>query len=163
VRTAFAIALLVIAACAGNDAAPRSPEPDLRSGLVSAPPTGRYSGVCAYPEERTVIRTPEDWRQTWSELFACTSPAPPVPSIDFEREMVLLAALGERTSGGFRAAILRAEPNGDGVLVVDVAEYRPGDGCFVTTVMTYPVAVARVPRREGAVAFDTTVHVVDCE
>ncbi|HET7752308.1 MAG TPA: protease complex subunit PrcB family protein [Anaeromyxobacteraceae bacterium] len=110
-----------------------------------------------------MVATEADWQQTWAELFACQSPAPPVPPIDFTHEMLVLAAVGARGSSGYSVAIEGAAVRSDGALHVNVVEYRPGRGCAVATVITYPVAVARVSRVDVPVAFHDRVQTLDCE
>jgi hypothetical protein len=110
-----------------------------------------------------LVTSDAQWVQIWSELFACMTPPPAVPAIDFGREMVALAALGERSSSGYGAAIRSASVDASGTLHVLVTEYRPGRGCGSAAVITYPVAVARLPRREGPIQFEDEAVVFDCE
>ena len=146
--------VILLAACGGTTAGAVAP--------LLAPPTTRTYDACSYDAPaREVIRTEADWRRAWARLSACRSPAPDVPAVDFAREMVLLAALGQRATGGHGVRIASAAVS-DGVLHVQVIETRPGAGCMTTQALTHPVAVARVPRHDGEVRFADRVEVRDC-
>jgi hypothetical protein len=152
--------LLLLAAC-GGPATPSSGSGEVASvhgvTLIAAP----RSAARFTTRERLVIRTPEAWAEAWARLNASTAPVPPVPEVDFSREMVVLAALGTRRTGGHAASISGATLDGD-TLRVEVRETAPGQGCMTTQALTYPVAVARVARHDGAVAFDDQVAARDC-
>lgn len=118
-----------------------------------------YSGVCA-PSFR-VIRTAEEWASAWAELAAGHDPIPTPPTVDFAAEMLLVATMGERITGGFVIDVERAAVQ-DGTLRVSVLETSPGPTCMTTQAITCPADVVRVPRRDGSVAFATRAAVHDC-
>jgi PrcB C-terminal len=150
--------IILLAACGGTTAG--------ATGTLlespAAPPTARWYDGCGFKTAaREVIRSDADWRIAWAKLFACRGPAPELPVLDFSREMVLVAALGQRNTGGFAVRIDGATVS-DGVLRVQVVETRPGPGCVTTQALTYPVAIARVPRHDREVQFVERVDVADC-
>jgi hypothetical protein len=110
---------------------------------------------------RLVVRDDAAWAEAWAKLYATTDAPPPRPPVDFAKEMVLVASLGMRRTGGFAATIARTEL-ADGVLRVEVVEKRPGADCMTTQALTYPVALARVARHDGAIEFADRVVVNDC-
>ena len=148
--------LILVAACGGTNAG-------AAGGLVGAPaspPTARSYDACGFKTaERTVIRSEAAWREAWAKLNE--SPPTAAPAVDFSRDMLLLAALGQRNTGGYAVQIASANVT-NGVLRVEVVETRPGIGCMTTQALTCPVAVARVPRHDGAVEFVDRVDVRDC-
>jgi hypothetical protein len=118
-----------------------------------------YSGLVE--PQRLIVRDAATWQQVWSAIWRNQSPAPPQPNIDFGREMVAVAALGERPTGGFAILIDSAETTAGGV-TVSVRTIVPGPGCGVTQALTQPVDIARLPRTDGAVTFKDKAEEQSC-
>jgi hypothetical protein len=75
--------------------------------------------------------------------------------------MVVLLALGERSSGGHAIRFDGIDTSAGGATVRYTAT-RPGRECMTTQEITAPVEVVRVPRVEGAVRFERKDVVQDC-
>jgi len=110
---------------------------------------------------RTVLRSQEAWEEAWSGAFAPFSPTPAVPPLDFDSRMVVLAAMGGRSTGGFSIEITSVRREGED-FHVEVREVRPGPRCFVTQAVTAPVHAVAVPRVGGTVHFVETEVTRDC-
>jgi hypothetical protein len=93
---------------------------------------------------RLVVRDTSAWRRTWARLNAPFFPQPPLPQVDFSREMVLVAALGNRATGGFEIRIDSAVRRRD-TIEVSIHWTSPGEGCLLAAVYTQPVDVAKIP------------------
>ena len=101
-----------------------------------------------------LIKDERAWAWFWEKHTAGIEPQPPVPAIDFVREMVIVAILGYQSSGG-----------GPGVTVLEVANEAPSKALHVVigedenpgplTVITNPFHIIKL-KRTGAtsVAFD---------
>jgi hypothetical protein len=101
-----------------------------------------------------LIKDERAWAWFWEMHTAGIEPQPPVPAIDFIREMVIVAILGYQSSGG-----------GPGVTVLEVANEAPSRALHVVigenenpgplTVITNPFHIIKL-KRTGAtsVAFD---------
>ena len=100
---------------------------------------------------REVLRDPAAWQALWSELQVARRIAPPY---DFERQMVLFVALGERRTGGHAIEIVRAEVV-EGKLIVHVRETRPQPGATTTMALTAPFHAVAVPRNDLPVSWFT--------
>jgi hypothetical protein len=150
------------AGAAGGPVSPPTPPAPPPAAPDAAPALEPIRGPFAgYPgTERLVVKDAARWREVWAALQGGLRDAPP-PEVDFAREMVLVAALGSRPTGGFTVGFERPRLEG-GVLVVDVVEGRPGPGCMVTQAFTQPVAVARLARHEGEVRFADVRRVNRC-
>ena len=118
-----------------------------------------YSGLKA--AERLVIRDEATWQTTWAAIWRNTTPGPALPAIDFEREMLVVAALGERSTGGFSIVVESASATGT-ALTVRIHSTAPGSSCLTTQAQTQPVDIARLPRIQGPVSFLDDASVVDC-
>jgi hypothetical protein len=111
---------------------------------------------------RLVVRDVVTWQTVWSQIYLRGSPVPPLPAIDFSREMVVVAALGSHSSGGYSILLDGAsEAAADGVAVT-VNSSSPGSNCIVTEAFTQPLDVARLPLRHGPVSFVEQSRVSNC-
>lgn len=110
----------------------------------------QYTGLAQ--RERTVIRDAQAWSRFWRQAHANVMPRPPVPSIDFTRNIVVAAAMGTRNNGGFGIEIERVYAVGDDLHVV-VEERSPAPNCITTQALTAPVAAVRIPRVGAPVSF----------
>jgi hypothetical protein len=111
--------------------------------------------------QRLVVRDASAWQQAWSSIWRGTSPEPPIPQVDFGREIVVVAAMGERLTGGFTILIDSALEGTSGVSI-RIRSISPGSGCGTTQALTQPVDIARVPRRDGSVTFDERLETQEC-
>ena len=110
---------------------------------------------------RQVVRSEGEWRAVWAKLHQNVMPQPAVPAIDFGREMVLVAALGGRSSGGYSILVDSVYDAGSTLRAV-VRKSSPGAGCIVTAALTQPVDVVRVPASARGVGFVDRDEVRDC-
>ena len=120
-----------------------------------------YSGFTE--SARLVVRDAAHWSTVWAQIHATVSPLPARPEVDFSREMIIVAAMGGRNSGGFGILIDDATAIGLDGVAVTVRSIAPGSRCLVTGALTAPVDVARLPRRTGVVQFTERTQVRDCE
>ena len=120
----------------------------------------RDSGIPA--EMLSVIKDEAAWKAFWKTIHENQTPAPPVPAIDFSREMVVVAAAGMKPSSGYAMQVMSAsEAKGEVTVVVQATS--PGAGCMNAMMMTSPVDIARIPKRDGQVRFDVKRVTRDCK
>lgn len=112
--------------------------------------------------ERLVVRDAAAWNSLWTRIHARQSPVPPLPSVDFTKEMVVFAALGTQPSGGYSVLIDSATEAGDGNINVTVRAGSPGPACGTTSALTEPVDLARLARRDAKVQFVERRWTVAC-
>lgn len=118
-----------------------------------------YSGLV--DSMRAVVRDSARWRLLWERLNQPFYPQPALPLIDFQREMVVVAALGAKSSGGYDLIIESAELDSSGIEVA-LRRENPAPGCPVAAVMTQPADLARIPASEQPVRFRERTVVVPC-
>ncbi|HYU79581.1 MAG TPA: protease complex subunit PrcB family protein [Vicinamibacterales bacterium] len=162
-RALFAFVILAsMSAAVSCGAAPLSPggEPLTLTRLRAEPYSYTfYSGLDA--QRRTIVRNAAQWQEIWTEIWKRTSPTPALPSIDFEREMVIVAAMGSMPTGGYSIVIESAAESGRNVNVV-IRSASPGRNCGVTQAITQPVDIARVTRRDATVTFTERAETFSC-
>jgi hypothetical protein len=104
---------------------------------------GQWTRTGIGEARRLVIRDANAWDQFWSELGVGDRPA-----VDFNRNVVVAVAAGQRPTGGHEIAVDRVT-QADGELIVDVVETTPGPNCITTASLTQPVDVVVVPSTDA--------------
>jgi len=159
---AFGVAFVAVSVgCAGSDVT-QPVGPTIQLVRLRAEPYSFtfYSGFDK--PTRLVVRDVVTWQTVWQQIYLRQSPVPPLPAIDFSREMVVVAALGSHSTGGYSILLDGAtEAAADGIAVT-VNSSSPGSNCIVTEAFTQPVDVARLPLRHGPVSFVEQSHVSTC-
>lgn len=117
-----------------------------------------YSGV--REPQRIVIHNEAAWSALWSQIAAESGSSAP-PRVDFSKEVVVVAAMGERKAAGYEIAITGVQRVA-GVLFVDVASTAPGPTCDRSEVITTPLQAVRIPRTDEALSFNETSVVLSC-
>jgi|SRR5215213_1258748 len=112
---------------------------------------------------RVVVRDRETWEDVWKRINPAPDP-PPLPEIDFTREMLVVAAMGSRPTTGYRiiidkAYLYQSYPRLEIVIRSIDNTKCPGLGQF--DVMTAPIDVVRVPRTEYPVVL-REIEGADC-
>src|SRR4051812_21463156 len=62
-----------------------------------------FSGL--HSQVRQVIQDQATWEAVWQQMFAGRVPQPELAPVDFSKETVLLAAMGDCSNGGFSILI----------------------------------------------------------
>ena len=99
-----------------------------------------------------LVRDEAELRSLWNQLHGTQLRVPPLPSVDFRRETVLVAMMGQRPSGGYGVEVRDVTLEG-GDLFVDVRMIEPEAGAVTTTALTSPWSMIRVMRGGIAAAW----------
>ena len=105
------------------------------AGAFTVLAQGTQSGI-----ERQRFETLRDsaaLRKLWQAHTAGVSPAPPVPDVDFSKEMAIADFSGTRNSGGYVLSISKITVYPDRV-EIDLSLTQPGSDCMVTDALTQP-------------------------
>jgi len=108
---------------------------------------------------RTVIDNDADWRAAWATYSSGDGSTR--PAVDFTRYDVILAALGQRTTGGYGITVSRIAATSD-YLYVEITSTSPGSRCITTQALTQPADIVRIPRQHPPVVFVEKSVVVEC-
>jgi hypothetical protein len=94
-------------------------------------------------------RIPPEWAAFWSAHAPGTGSP---PEVDWDREMILLAAVGRREEAGHRVRLRRVLPVGNATQV-ELVEEVPGDFCSPAARVRYPFHIVVAPRGPQPVIF----------
>jgi hypothetical protein len=157
------MASIAAAACQTAYASGQPARPTISVPVIRLRPGGEsftvFSGM--NDSARIVVRDSAAWRRAWETIHRPFIPAPPVPRIDFERDMIVVAALGRRPTEGYGVVIEEATQDTSGMEIV-VRKTSPGAGCLTPAAVTQPVDVARLPASDQPVRFRERNVVVPC-
>lgn len=150
---------VMLASCAplqnGQDPTPLKPVTLVHIAALT------YDSGAYTTETVDVARDATSWQNLWARLTMNTSPAPNIASVDFNKNMVIVAAAGQRPSGGYAISITDISGNSS-VLTINVLVTSPGNGCVVPAIVTAPVDVATVPQSTASINFNFSHKVHNC-
>jgi len=129
----------------------------LRFGGTRPPPVPWFHSFPTKTSFREVIKTREEFSDFWKRLLAPVPPRkwPPMPEIDFAKEMVVIAAMGERPSSGYGIMIDGAcECDGQVEVYVSSNENTCGGGGLA--VVTAPADAVKLPQTNLPIVFRET-------
>ena len=112
----------------------------------------------ARPTSSFVVTDDVAWSAFWSEHSGRTPP----PEVDFETEIVIVGAVGERGEAGDSVEVRRILEVADGTLA-HLFERVPGDFCSPIAKTHYPFHIVVSPRTPAPIRFaDILVEYVSC-
>jgi hypothetical protein len=160
ILTVMAVAAAV--ATAGCSEHATGPEGPSWGRLVTQEVLSIQESYSGFVEPRlAIITNAQEWAVAWATIYAPLTPTPPLPEIDFATNVVILAAMGTRPSGGYSITIeeVRAQ---DGMLHVRVLQRSPGASCVTTGAITAPVHVVQAPRVGTTATFSIRTETYGC-
>lgn len=154
-----------LAGCGGGSSVPVQPV----NPMVPLAPLAQlfYDDRGGIPDSvRVVVRDEEAWQAEWNRATSQRNDPPPLPTVDFDEYMVLVAAAG-RMSPGDRIQVdsagVRMERTTELEEEVFEVVVRTVEGCAQIPADVYPLTIVRVPRFEGRVSFVERVDQTQCD
>jgi hypothetical protein len=117
---------------------------------------GGFSGIREAKQD--VIKDRAAWEKLWAEHNVNTLSAAPLPEVDFSKELVVVAALGTKRTGGYSVEIVRAERKARKIKI-SVAQRSPPPGALTIQALTAPFHFVAIPRPRG----DADVEFIEAE
>jgi PrcB C-terminal len=155
----IAAAILIALASGCATQASRAQELAMNRLDVGATPFALTSGLVESGE--FVVRDPATWEDVWNRINMRRRPIPPTPNVDFTERMILVVALGQQRSGGYRVTVESTRLE-DRTIVVTSKREEPGAGCIVTSSLTQPLDIVIVPRHDEPVVFHSELVQTPC-
>lgn len=152
----FISAVLLATACSDTGITPAETAPKAISEPLFAT---LYSNV--RDARRIVIHDEASWAALWAEMVSSGSMPTTPPRVDFSKEDVVVAAMGERRFAGYEITITGVEQDA-GHLRVDVASKTPSPTCDHSEVITTPLHAVRVSKTSEPISFNETTVVLSC-
>jgi len=120
--------------------------------VVSFVPVGKgsYGGVS--DRRFVVVKDEIEWKELWGEINGNVLPLPPLPEIDFSRQVLAAVFQGLKRSGGYSISVEAIIETGDRV-TVSVREQEPGPQNLVTMALSSPWEVVAFPLPQKPVLF----------
>jgi hypothetical protein len=110
---------------------------------------------------RLVIRNRDEFTQLWNEITSSTSDKPPLPEVDFSREMLVVAATGpEKEAHGLLIDSACEVNNQFEVIVRDTKALPCGASIGL---LPQPVDIVRLPKTDLPVVFREIQDTFDCK
>jgi hypothetical protein len=110
-------------------------------------------GVSGFQEtQERFITAQDEWIQLWARRQANLATKKPHPPIDFDRDVVLVATLGMKNSGGYSIEIARIVKTKDDIQVF-VKRTAPPEGAKLAAAQTSPFVLARMKKPDRPVTF----------
>jgi hypothetical protein len=107
---------------------------------------------------RLVIKNRGEFGNFWKQLTGPVPPDPsvfPFPEVDFSKELVVVAAMGQRPSSGYWT-IIDGACEVDGQVEVFISNVEDTSCSGVLTSLTYPADAVLIPRTELPIVFRET-------
>lgn len=109
-----------------------------------------------------VITSKSEFTKVWKQAMAHFGEAPEMPTIDFEKNQVLLIALGVKNNGGYKLQMDKVVENKNSI-VVNYFENKPETNCVTTQAIVFPYELIEIPKNSKKIEFVKTEKVVDCK
>lgn len=106
---------------------------------------GAFSGIREARQE--VINDAAHWEKLWNQHGTSTGSAEKIPAVDFSKEMVIVATMGTRRTGGYSIEIVRVAPTGK-TLSIAIKQGSPPPGAITIQALTAPFHFVAVPRSD---------------
>lgn len=164
-RAAACVALAGLLTVACTDAGPGiGGAGALPEGAAPVPFTDLAAGhSTGFAEpDRMVMRSDGELAEFWVTFEVPRTPKTDPPVVDFGRMIVIAAAMGERSTGGY-AVTIEAVHEAEGKLYVSVTELSPGPSCMTTQALTQPVFAVTVESAASEVVFVERAETSSCK
>jgi hypothetical protein len=126
----------------------------LRFGGTRPPPRPWINSFPSETPFRLVIRTREEFSDFWKRRIAPVPPGkwvPPMPEVDFSKDMIVVAAMGAKPSSGY-GIMIDGACEVDGHIEVFVSS-AGGCGGLQLAIVTAPADAVRIPQSDLPVVF----------
>jgi hypothetical protein len=117
--------------------------------------------VNSFPSDkafRLVIKSRDEFSNFWKRLTAPVPPGqwvPSLPEIDFSKEMIVVAAMGQRPTSGY-LTVIDGACEVDGQVEVFVSNVEDVTCMGQMMVVTHPADAVRLPRTDLPIVFRET-------
>lgn len=159
-RRLLAAACLVVAGCYFAGSRPR-PSKDTNAYNVPMETVYYSTNTGIRGEMVKVVRDSTTWTAMWDSIHTDRGAVPPAPPVSFAEKMIVIAAMGERATGGYSVAIDSIQCLSS-AFDVHLSLLEPGEGCMVTQALSQPVQIVKADICTGTMRVRKNEAVVEC-
>ncbi len=106
---------------------------------------GAFSGIRDVKQE--VVKSADTWEKLWKQHTTAAGGADKIPAVDFSKEMVVVATMGTKRTGGYMIEIVGVEAK-DKTLKISVKKSSPPPNAMTIQALTAPFHFVAVPRSD---------------
>jgi len=104
---------------------------------------GAFSGIREAKQE--VVKSADAWEKLWKQHATAAGESEKIPAVDFSKEMVVVATMGTKRTGGYAIEIVGVEAK-DKTLKISVKKTSPPPDAFTIQALTAPFHFVAVPK-----------------
>jgi hypothetical protein len=123
-------------------------------------PLAVYSGLDQ--AANFIVSSRAEWAGVWGAVWGRQEPVPELPDVDFRVNVVIVAAMGVQSGGGYAVYVDSAYQR-DSHVEVFLRKVSSGASCMTNPATTAPVDAAWFPRPEHEVRFTEVAMTVECD
>ena len=105
---------------------------------------GAFSGIREVKQE--VVKSADAWEKLWKQ-HAAAGESDKIPAVDFSKEMVVVATMGTKRTGGYTIEIEGVEAKGK-TLNISVKKTSPPPDAMTIQALTAPFHFVAVPKSD---------------
>ena len=106
---------------------------------------GAFSGIREVKQE--VVKSADAWEKVWKQHNTAAGGSDKIPAVDFSKEMVIVATMGTKRTGGYTIEIVGVEPH-DKTLRISLKKTSPPPDAMTIQALTAPFHFVAVPKSD---------------
>jgi hypothetical protein len=106
---------------------------------------GAFSGIREAKQE--IVKSANAWEKLWRQHTTTAGESDKIPAVDFSKEMVVVATMGTKRSGGYTIEIEGVEAKGK-TLKISVKKTSPPPDAMTIQALTAPFHFVAVPKSD---------------
>ena len=106
---------------------------------------GAFSGIREAKQE--VVKNADAWEKLWKQHSTAAGSSDKIPTVDFSKEMVVVATMGTKRTGGYTIEIVDVEAK-DKTLRISVKKTSPPPDAMTIQALTAPFHFVAVPKSD---------------
>jgi len=104
---------------------------------------GAFSGIREAKQE--AVKSADAWEKLWKQHATAAGESEKIPAVDFSKEMVVVATMGTKRTGGYTIEIVGVEAK-DKALRISVKKTSPPPDAMTIQALTAPFHFVAVPK-----------------
>ena len=104
---------------------------------------GAFSGIREVKQE--VVKSADAWEKLWKQHATAAGESEKIPAVDFSKEMIVVATMGTKRTGGYTIEIVGVEAK-DKTLRISVKKTSPPPDAMTIQALTAPFHFVAVPK-----------------